>query len=425
MANNLNKLNSIKVLAAKSPGVLSDGGGLCLRISPVGNKNWTFRYMRKGRAREMGLGSVDAVSLADARKKAAAARTILADGKDPLIERTVAEAAQEASEARTITFETYARDYVKRKQGGWKNAKHQAQWLSTLKTYAFHKIGAIAVADVDTGMVLDILNPIWVTKTTTAQRVRGRIETLLDAAKVQGKRTTPENPARWRGHLEVLLPNPRKVHNVTHFPSLEYNALGLFYDRLRTQPGEAARGLCFLILTATRTTEVRLATWGEFDLEKSIWTIPKNRMKANKEHRVPLSQEAMALLREVLAERKRDGIELTTDDYIFVSYKPTAPLSNNAFLALLERMDFGHITAHGFRASFRTWAAEQTNYPRAVVEAALAHTTDDKTEEAYQRSDFFERRRVLMAEWGRYCLTPRTVPKSENVFAIRKKTKAA
>jgi integrase len=423
MSRQRHRLNARQVSSIKEPGWYSDGGNLGLKVQPSGSRGWTFRFTIRGKAREMGLGAANDVSLAEARDKADAARKLLADGKDPLAARNAAHAEQAAIEARATTFEGYARDYVRRKKEGWRNEKHQKQWLSTLELYAFDKIGNVSLADIDTPMVLDVLNAIWVEKTVTAQRLRGRIETILDAAKAEGKRATTENPARWRGHLQVLLPNPRKLHKISHHPSLEYSDIGVFFERLKSQPGEAALALRFLILCASRTSEVRFATWREIDFERRTWTVPETRMKAHKAHRVPLSQEAISLLKEVMAIRKANGFDVHGEHYIFSSYKPGMPLSNNALLALLERMDFGHITAHGFRSSFRVWVAETTNYPRAVAEAALAHTMEDKTEEAYQRSDLFERRRALMAEWAMYCATAKPLPKAGKVIAIGKRSR--
>ncbi|MBN9495874.1 MAG: tyrosine-type recombinase/integrase [Alphaproteobacteria bacterium] len=417
MARQLHKLNPKRIAAIKEPGLYGDGGGLGLRVYPHGGRAWTLRYMIAGKAREMGLGNAGDVSLARARELAAMARASLAEGRDPLGERAKADAERAAEEARATTFESFARTFIGRRKAEWANEKHAAQWLATLEAYAFPTIGKVSVADVDTGMVLELLNAVWVSKPETARRVRGRIETILDAARVEGKRTG-ENPARWRGHLQVLLPNPRKVRVVLHHASLGYAALPEFMAKLRAQPGEAARALRFAILTAARTGEIIGATWSEIDLEKREWRVPASRMKAKREHRVPLSAEAIAILKEQLALRKEEKIELSADHYVFGV--PGQGLSNGAMLALINRMELsGIITPHGFRSTFRTWTAEQTAYPREIAEAALAHANGDEVEAAYQRSDFFERRRKLMAEWAEFATSPAMEkPKRGKVVSI-------
>ncbi|MBC8790410.1 MAG: integrase [Tagaea sp. CACIAM 22H2] len=417
MSNIRNRLNALSLKALVKPGLYNDGGGLGLRITAHGGRAWTFRYMFEGKAREMGLGSAADIALARARELAAVERAKLAEGLDPLVERAKAQAKQAAEAASTVTFESFARTYIDRRKAAWVNKKHRAQWLATLEAYAFPTIGKVSVADVDTGMVLELLNAIWVSKPETARRVRGRIETILDAARVEGKRTG-ENPARWRGHLQVLLPDPRKVRAVLHHASLGYAALPEFMAKLKAQPGEAARALRFAILTAARTGEIIGATWSEIDLEKREWRVPASRMKAKREHRVPLSPEAVAILKEQLALRKDEKIELSADHYVFGL--PGQGLSNGAMLALLDRMGVrGTITTHGMRSTFRTWTAEQTAYPREIAEAALAHVNGDEVEAAYQRSDFFERRRKLMAEWSEFATSPTTEkPKRGKVISI-------
>lgn len=417
MARQLHKLNPRRVAAINSPGLYGDGGGLGLRVYPHGGRAWTMRYMLSGKAREMGLGNANDVSLARARELAAMARAALAEGRDPLGERAKAEAERAAEDARTTTFETFARTFIQRRKAQWTNEKHCAQWLATLEAYAFPTIGKVAVADVDTGMVLELLNKIWVEKTETARRVRGRIETILDAARIEGKRTG-ENPARWRGHLQVLLPDPRKVRTVLHHASLGYAALPEFMAKLEAQHGDAARALRFAILTAARTGEIIGAIWNEIDLEQRVWTIPAARMKAGREHRVPLSAEAVAILKVQLALRKQEKVKHSPEHYVFGL--PGRGLSNGAMLALLDRMDVrGTITPHGMRSTFRTWVAEQTAYPREVAEAALAHVNGDETEAAYQRSDFFERRRALLEEWSQFACSPaKAKPQRGKVIAI-------
>lgn len=404
MRRTLHKLNPKAIEAINGPGLYGDGGGLGLRVYPHGGRAWTMRYMFEGRAREMGLGSLADVKLARARELAAQARSALAEGRDPLAEREKVAAARAAEAARTTTFESFARSFIERHRAAWKNPKHAAQWLATLEAYAFPKIGKVAVGDVNTNMVLDVLEPIWVSKTETARRLRGRMEKIFNAARALKKRES-ENPALWRGNLAELLPKPKEVREVLHHASLGYVALPGFMAKLGTQPGDAARALRFAILTAARTGEVIGATWDEIDFEKRVWTVPKTRMKAKREHRVPLSAPTIAILKEQHALREAEGIDLTGNHYIFGL--PGTGLSNGAMLALLDRMDVrGTITTHGMRSTFRTWVAEQTAYPREVAEAALAHSNPDETEAAYQRSDFFERRRALMAEWSTFATGP-------------------
>jgi integrase len=417
MARQLHRLTDRQVRTVTSPGLYGDGGGLGLRVQPHGGKSWTLRYQLRGKARELGLGAYPAVTLKRARELAAEARTKLAEQRDPLAEREAQAAANALAEAKNVTFRDFAEAYILRKKPEWSNPKHAGQWSATFEQHVYPKIGNVSIADVDTDLVLDVLNEIWIEKTVTAQRVRGRIENVLDAARAQGKRTG-ENPARWRGHLQVMLPNPRKVKNVRHFPSLDYAALPEFFARLKDQPGEAARALQFTILTAARTVEVIGLTWREIDLEKREWRVPASRMKARREHRVPLSAGAIALLKENFKRQSNGGAEVVADHYVFPSFAPGTPLSNNAMLALLDRMDCGHLTVHGFRSSFRMWCAEATAYPREVAEAALAHVIDDKTEAAYQRSDLFERRRKLMAEWAAFATTPKAVPAHGKVVSI-------
>jgi integrase len=425
MARQLHRLTDRQVKTVASPGLYGDGGGLGLRVQPHGGKSWSLRYQLRGKSRELGLGAYPAVTLKRARELAAEARAKLAEQRDPFAEREAHAAAVALAEAKNVTFKEFAEAYILRKKPEWSNPKHAGQWTATFEQHVYPKIGHLGIADIDTDLVLDVLNEIWIEKTVTAQRVRGRIENVLDAARVQGKRAG-ENPARWRGHLQVMLPNPRKVQNVRHFPSLDYAALPEFFARLKDQPGEAARALQFTILTAARTVEVIGLTWREIDTDKfSTWTIPKERMKARREHRVPLSAEAAALLKENLKLQLNGSTEIVSDSYVFPTYKMGMPLSNNAMLALLDRMDCGHLTVHGFRSSFRMWCAEATGYPREVAEAALSHVIDDKTEAAYQRSDLFERRRKLMAEWAAFATTPKAVPARGKVVSIGGKRKGA
>jgi integrase len=289
--------------------------------------------------------------------------------------------------------------YVASHRAGWRNPKHAAQWQATLATYAEPVIGDLSVQRIDTALVLKVLEPIWRVKPETAGRVRGRIESILDWAKVRGYRTG-ENPARWRGHLDKLLPPRSRVRRVEHHASLPYAELPGFLVSLREQAGIAARALEFAILTAARTGEVIGARWGEMDLLDKTWTLPAARMKSGREHRVPLSAHALAILKEMQAHRHAEGA------FVFPGSRNGKPLSNMAFLMLLRRMDLGDVTAHGFRSSFRNWAAERTSFPAEVAEMALAHTVSDKTVAAYNRSDLFERRRRLMSAWTTFCTVP-------------------
>jgi integrase len=315
----------------------------------------------------------------------------LADGVDPIAQRDVERQQQRLEAARAQTFDQCAAAYIAAHRAGWKNVKHAEQWENTLAAYASPAFGALPVADIDTAAVMRALGPIWNTKTETASRVRGRIEKVLDWATVQGFRTG-ENPARWRGHLDKLLPKRSKVQKVQHHPALPYAEAPAFMAKLRAQEGIAARALEFLILTATRTGEVIGARWDEFDLEAGSWTIPAERMKAGKEHEVPLSARALEIVQGLA--KMRPG------SYVFPGRRPRDPLSNMALLALLKRMGRSDLTAHGFRSTFSDWAHETTNFPSEVIEMALAHTIRNKVEAAYRRGNLREKRRELMDAWN-------------------------
>jgi len=384
-----------------------------LQVTEAGAKSWIFRFMLNGRAREMGLGPLHAVSLADARTRAAECRRLRADGVDPIEARKLERGKARLAAARALSFRDAADAYINAHQAGWRNAKHAAQWRSTLETYAGPVFGSLPVQDVDVSLIMKVLEPIWATKTETASRLRGRIEVVLDWATARGYRQG-DNPARWRGHLGNLLPQPARVQRVKHHPALPYVEVGAFMGALRQQDGVAAGALQFLILTATRTSETIGARWAEVKLDHAIWTIPADRIKAGKEHRVPLSAPAMTII-----ERLN---KLRQSDFIFPGGKVKKPLSNMALLALLKRMGRADLTAHGFRSTFRDWAAECTNYPREVAEMALAHTVSDKVEAAYRRGDLFEKRRRMMEEWARYCGKEK-VP--GDVVAIRTKASAS
>jgi integrase len=395
-SRSLNRLSALAIRRARV-GMHCDGGGLYLQITANANgalnRSWLYRFTLQGRERQMGLGSVENVSLADARAKAADARKLVKEGKDPIADKHAAKAALALAAAQSMTFDQCRDAYIQSHRAGWKNIKHAAQWTSTLKTYVTPVFGRVPVQSVDTGLIIKALEPIWASIPETASRVRGRIESVLDWAKARGFREG-ENPARWRGHLDNLLPARSKVRAVKHHAALPYPEISAFMLALRTRKAVAARALDFLILTAARTGEVIGAHWDEIDFAAKLWAVPAERMKAGRDHRVPLSEPAMAILKAMN--------EIKQGDYVFPGDQ-RACLSNMAFLMLLRRMGRNDLTAHGFRATFRTWAAEQSNFPREVIEAALAHVVGDETERAYQRGDMFEKRRRLMTAWAEYC----------------------
>ncbi len=388
----LYRLTARAAEGAKRPGRYPDGGGLYLRVTEASTKSWVFRYTRQGKARDMGLGAVPDVTLAKARKLAAEARELLRDGLDPIDTRTGTRSTTRAARASAVTFQQCAEHYIEAKRAGWKNAKHAAQWGATLAQYAYPIIGNLSVADVTLPHILKIIEPIWTTKTETASRLRGRIQSVLDYATARGYRTG-DNPARWTGHLKELLPAPGKVAKVEHHAALPWQEVGAFMAELRQQAGLGARALELAILTAARSGEVRGATWAEVDPVQAVWTIPAGRMKARKEHRVPLSAQAVALLRTL---PRIDG-----NDLLFPNTKG-APLSDMTLGAVLKRTGRA-FTTHGFRSTFRDWAGECTAYPREVIEHALAHQLKDKAEAAYARGTLFEKRRRLMDEWATFC----------------------
>jgi len=396
MARKLERLSARAVDTKRKPGYYADGGGLYLQVGPTGNKSWIYRYMLNRRPREMGLGPLHAISLADARQRAAQARKLLVDGIDPIEARNAQRAQQRAEAARALTFQQCADAFVKAHRASWKNQKHGDQWESTLKAYCGPVFGALPVQAVDTALVLKVLEPMWTEKHETATRLRARIERVIDWATVRDYRTG-DNPARWRGHLDKLLPRIEKRKRVKHHPALPFTDICAFMASLRAQSGLAARSLELLILTATRTAEVLGARWEEFDLDHAVWTIPPERMKAHREHRVPLSVQAVALVREL--QKDRHSV------FLFPGQRRGRPLSNMAMLNLLERMNRADLTVHGFRSTFRDWASERTSFAREVCEMALAHAIADQTEAAYRRGDLFDKRCRLMQEWAKFCDT--------------------
>jgi integrase len=404
-----NKLTPLAIKNAKEPGLYGDGHGLYLQVSQFGTKSWLYRFQRDGVARKMGLGALHTVSLADARERAADARRVLLDGIDPIEARRQRRAANKLEAAKAITFKQCAEKYIAAQAAGWRNGKHAMQWTATLATYAYPIIGDLPVAAIDTGLVLKVIEPIWNTKSETASRVRGRIESVLNWAKVREYRLG-DNPARWRGHLDNVLPRRSKVQKVKHHPALPYAEIPAFMGELRDRQDVSARALEFTILTAARTGEVIGARWSE--IEGKVWTIPAERMKGGKEHQVPLTKRVLAILDSV----PREG------SFVFPGARAGKALSNMAMLELLRGMRSAGSTVHGFRSSFRDWAAERTNYPDFVVEKALAHVVADKVEAAYRRGDLFEKRRRLMDDWSAYCASPGRPSRmkgGENVVAMR------
>lgn len=396
MALLVGRLTALKIQHAKKPGMYADGGGLYMQVTGNGRdhiaKSWIFRFTLRGRCREMGLGSLITYGLADAREKARECRRQLDDGIDPIEARKAKRAEQAAEDGKSLTFKECTKKYIAVQSTAWSNAKHAAQWPSTLKTYAEPIIGHLPIRSVDTQLVMKVLEPIWAAKPETAGRLRGRIEAILDWAAVQGMRSG-DNPARWRGHLDKLLPPRARIRTVLHHPALSYRELPDFMTKLRQQDGTASRALEFLILTAARTGEVIAA--GPLEIAYKTWTVPAFRMKNRKEHRVPLSPAALAL-----AENQK---ELHGGEFLFPGGAPGKPLSNMAMLTLLKRMGRDDITPHGFRSTFKDWASEQTGYPSEVTEMALAHTIENQIEAAYRRGDLFNKRIPLMNDWAKFC----------------------
>ena len=388
------KLTAHKVSSITKRGLHGDGGGLYLQVSAKGHKSWIFRYRENGRLRNHGLGSAKTLTLAEAREAARECRKLRLQGIDPIEAKRQRRVEARLEAAKAVSFAQCAEEYIRAQRAGWRNAKHAQQWSNSLATHVFPLFGDLPVAAIDATLVFKALEPIWATKNETASRLRGRIEAILEWAKVHGYRTG-ENPAQWKGNLAHMLPPPRKVKREEHHPALPHAEMSAFWRALAQRPGVAAQALRFTILTAARTSEVLEATWDEVDLEAALWTLPAGRMKAEKEHRVPLAPQAVALLREMRAQR--------TGDYLFPSAKVGRALSNVAMIAVLRRMERSDITVHGFRSTFRDWAAECTDFPREVPEAALAHTLGNKVEAAYRRSDLFEKRRALMEAWAAYC----------------------
>ena len=383
---------------ARKPGMHAVGNppGLYLCVEG-GGRSWILRYMLEGRRRDMGLGSYFDLTLAEARERARDRRKLLLDGIDPIDAHREQRDIRRADQAKQFTFQQCVDGYMDAHGDGWKNQKHRAQWRSTLETYACPIIGNMNVAAVNTALVLKILEPIWKEKTATASRLRGRIENVLSWAAVR-KYRSGDNPARWKGHLDQLLVKPSKIATVEHLAALPYQEIGAFMQELRKQEGIGAAALEFAILTAARSGEVRGATWNEIDLEARTWTILGSRMKAGKDHLVPLSGAAVAVI-----ERMK---ECRLGDHVFPGMKEGAPLSEMTMVEVLRRMGRHDLTVHGFRSTFRDWAAESTAYPSEMAEMALAHSIGNKVEAAYRRGNLLDKRRRMMADWAKHCAKP-------------------
>lgn len=437
MARSINKLSALTISQKNDPGYYLDGAGLYLQVSKAGTKSWVFKYTLDSRSREMGLGSFNTVSLAEAREMARNNRQLLLQHQDPIEVRDMAAKARQIESAKRITFDECAKKYIATHRAGWKNPKHANQWENTLTTYCSPIMGSLYAADIDTGLILRCLESIWSTKTETATRVRGRIEKILDWATSRGYRKG-ENPARWKGHLEFSLAAPNTIAEVEHHPALPYKQIAMFIKELKTREGMAARALEFGTLTATRSGDIRGATWGEIDFNEKVWSIPVERMKQVKSslqklekfHCVPLSDRAI----DILKQRKAEAGETKPSEIIFHSSK-NGELSDATLKAVIKRMNEidgtpkwvdphcgnRQITPHGMRAAFSTWAAECTTHNREIREKALAHVIGNETERAYQRGDLLEKRRALMTDWARYC---ETVVEVDNVVSIKSKTAA-
>jgi len=395
MSRKAKELGAMAVSKIKTAGMHFVGGvdGLAIQGLESGARTWILRVMVGGKRRDMGLGGYPDVTLAGARDAARIARDKIRNGIDPIEEGRAARSALAASRASAMTFEQCALAYIAVKEAEWANAKHGQQWRNTLDTYAYPVVGKLLVRDVVQTHVLRILEPLWTTKTETATRLRGRIESVLDWATVRGYREG-DNPARWKGHLDKLLAMPSKIKNIEHLAALPYVDIGAFWIDLQQQEGMGALALQFAILTAARSGEVRGASWNEIDLVEKTWKIPASRMKMKREHKVPLSDEAIKLLNGL--------VHIAGTDLLFPNNKGTA-LSDMTLTAVIRRMGrTGQVTPHGFRSTFRDWASERTNYPRDVCEMALAHAIGDKVEAAYRRGDLIEKRTRLMRDWAKF-----------------------
>lgn len=426
MARAIERLSPAQVRNAKPKGKLSDGsqrravlladgGGLYLQATIKDGhvrRSWIFRYRLRGqKTRDMGVGSLSTIGLAEARERAAGYRKLMLDGIDPIAHRDARVAQNLAEHAGSMTFDQAAEAYIKRHRAAWKSNVHARQWEATLATYASPIIGRLSVSDIQTAHIMRVLDPIWTEKTETANRVRGRIEQVLGWAATSGFRKGKNgadvaNPARWKDHLDQLLPAPGKVRKVKHQKALPYTGMQTFMKELRAREGIAAAALEFTVLTCVRTADVRRAKWADIDLKTRMWTIPEF-SKTHREHRVPLSDAAMAAIEKVRAMVKMIGGTVGQSEFLFPNDRSGASLSENAMLAVLDRMGRkGQMTTHGCRATFRTWTQECTNFPRELCELALGHTVGDKVELAYARGDALVKRAAIMQSWANFCRDP-------------------
>lgn len=410
MARKINKLSDRGVKAEKNQGRYADGNGLYLQVSKSGSKSWLYRFMLDGNSREMGLGSIAILPLTEARTKALDCKKLLREGTDPIKERHKRLAREKVDNQEIPSFKKCTEEYLKAHTAGW-SKRHADTWIKSIKLYAYSTLGSMPINTIERSHIIRVLDPIWREKTETANKLRGRIERVLDWATVQDYRKG-DNPARWQGHLDKLLPKPSDIHKVKHFAALPYQKINGFMDKLRKREATSALALRLIILTASRSGEVRNAVWSEFDLEKGNWTIPAERMKAEKEHIIPLCREAISII--------NDLPHLAGNDYLFTSPKSGKALSDVVFKKLMERMGITDITTHGFRSTFRDWAAEQTAFPREVIENALAHQLKDKAEAAYFRSNLLDKRRELMNKWGDYTKLPQ-IKDGKIVHLVNKK----
>lgn len=402
----LNLLSAQAVERASTPGYLHDGGGLYLQVGQAGGRSWIYRYTLSGRRREMGLGTFKKstkdtspqVSLSQARMRAAAARSLVQDGKDPIGARDAERAKKRLLAARGVTWDQAVDQFLEGHLGSWRNKKHRQQWRNTLDTYAKPILGGLAVSAIGTPEVIKVLDPIWHKKPETASRVRGRIERILDWTKVRGYREG-ENPARWRGHLDKVFPARAKVRKVKHHAAVPIDDLPTVYGRLAKAKGIAAMAVRFTILTAVRPSETTGGVWPEVDRKNALWAIPPERMKADREHRVTLSREALTILEEMA--------EIRTDKQIFPGHKEKRPLSLTALSKALKAAGGGKATVHGTaRSTFKDWASERTSFPSEVSEMALAHSIGDKVEAAYRRGELLKKRAAMMQQWATFVSTP-------------------
>ena len=394
MGKQTRKLSALEVGRINEPGKHPVGENLYLQVSQSGTKSWLFRYAVKRKTTWMGLGSTKFITLADARARVIDAQRDLLAGIDPLQKKEKQAESERIEGLKRITFDDCASQFLESHRHSWKNAKHVDQWRNTLSTYASPVLGRILVGDVDTTSVCKVLEPIWHSKTETASRVRGRIERVLSWAAVRGYRSH-ENPARWRGHLDQILPKRSLVQKPVHFAALPIDELGQFMEKVRACTSISAAALEFAILTATRTSETLEARWSEINFRDRYWLIPSDRMKASKEHKVPLSDRAIEILSKMQV--------LSQSEFIFPGARPGKPLSNMSLLMLIRQLGY-QVTTHGFRSTFRDWCSECTNFSHEVIEMALAHTIGNKVEAAYRRGDLFEKRRILMEVWANFCM---------------------